>query len=75
MDKNDYRIEKLSETFSKHADIAEADNQSSIKNYRESFPRSDIPEWMENPFNISRALSVMAAEIESLKTFVIKNKI
>lgn len=67
MDKNDYRIETLSETFSKHAHQADVNHQESIKKYTESFPESDLPKWMDDPFNLSRALSVMAAEIDRLK--------
>ena len=67
MDKNDYRIETLSATFSKHAEKADENHQESIKNHNEAFPESDLPEWMEDPFNLSRALSVMAEEIARLK--------
>ena len=68
MDKNDYRIETLAKAFSDHADKCDKSHQRRIRDHCESFPNSEVPEWMKDHFNISRALSVMAAEIERLKT-------
>lgn len=67
MEKNDYRIETLSRTFLNHAEKAERKHEESVMNHRDAFPDSEIPEWMDDPFNLSRALSVMAAEIARLK--------
>lgn len=67
-DKNSYLIEDLPAIFGKHADEADWNHQQSIKNHREAFPDSELPEWMSYEFNISRALAVMAAEIDRLKT-------
>lgn len=68
MDKdNDYRIENLAFLFEKHAEQADFNHQQFIKKYREDFPDSELPEHLSNEFNIARALSVMAAEIEKLK--------
>jgi hypothetical protein len=60
---NDYRIEQLASTFAKHAD----DFDESCRNQREAYPDSDP---VLNNFNLPRALSVMAAEIDRLKNLV-----
>ncbi len=59
-DKNDYRIEALSSTFSDHADKFDEDT----KRHAEKFPDHYLT---NNGFNLSRALAVMCCEIERLK--------
>jgi hypothetical protein len=67
MKKSDYRIESLASIFGMHADEAEKNYKESVEHHLEAFPDSDLPEWMADDFNLARALSVMAAEIERLK--------
>lgn len=69
-DSNDYRIQSLGITFSKHADQAEIDAIEMIKRFTENFPQTELPEHFRNCFNIARALSVMACEIERIKHFL-----
>ena len=40
------------------------------ENFKKDHPTEPIPDWMENGFSLSRALSVMAAETERLKNIV-----
>lgn len=75
MNQKEYRIEDLPELFSKHASEAQRNHEEALMNYRDSFPDSEPPEWMNNDFNIAAALSVMAKEIVRLKKFEIKKKI
>jgi len=63
----DYRIEVLADTFAKHAEEAELSFLKNRKKYKEMFPDDLPPEHLEIPFNLSRALSVMAHEIQQLK--------
>jgi len=67
-DKNSYLIEDLPGIFANQAEEAETNHERMVKEYEENFPESDPPEWLKSNFNIARALSVMAAEIDRLKT-------
>lgn len=64
---HDYRIEALGSTFAKHAEITDKQCQQSIQNFKENNPDCPVPEPMKENFNLARALSVMASEIEMLK--------
>jgi len=66
-----YLIENLTEIFDKHAKDAQAHHKKKVKDYEENFPNSEYPEWNKDYFNISRALSVMAKEINDLKEWMI----
>ena len=65
---HDYRIQALAGVFSDHADMAEASNQYSVACHKQNYPDQELPEQIMNPFNVAKALSVMAAEIAELKT-------
>ena len=69
-DTNDYRIENLGHTFGKHAEMADQLHEDDVARYLANYPDSPMPEHFKNSFNISRALSVMACEIEKLKHLV-----
>ncbi len=69
-DNNDYRISTLSSTFGNHADIEDKQNEEMLLRYQEEYPDSPIPEHMIYPFNLFKALCVMACEIERIKHFV-----
>jgi len=64
---HNYNIEALASTFADHAGMSDAHQQQINAMFKESNPGQDLPEHMANPFNVARALSVMAAEIEKLK--------
>lgn len=64
---HDYRLETLASTFGTHADMADAHQEFINKSFAEQNPGQELPEHMKNPFNVAKALSVMAAEIEKLK--------
>jgi len=64
----DYRIEALSATFCKHAEEADRIRKEHIRNFKDKFPGEKIPDYSLDNFNICRALSVMACEIEKLKS-------
>jgi len=64
---HDYRIENLASTFDKHAQKIDKLNEEMLRNLLENYPSSEIPSHMNDPFNIARALSVMACEIDRLK--------
>lgn len=66
-DTNDYRLESLSGTFLKHAEKGDENHRMQVENLKNNFPDQELPDHMKNPFNIARALSVMAAELEKLK--------
>lgn len=67
MDSHEYRIESLGNIFAKHAEEADKNNEIHLEKYKENYPDSPIPEHMKNPFNVAKAFSVMACEIERLK--------
>ena len=65
---HDYRIEALASTFEKHAEEADIQHKHFIDMHKINYPDSPLPPHFEaEMFNISRALSVMAAEIEKCK--------
>lgn len=63
-----YIIEELGAKFENHANLSEKDHQQQIKNFKENYPDTPLPEYLEEGFNLARALSIMAFEIERLKT-------
>lgn len=65
--KYDYRLETLASTFSDHAEMIETHQEQINKMYTEQNPGQELPEHMKNPFNIAKALSVMAEELNKLK--------
>lgn len=64
---HDYTLETLASTFADHAGMADAHQEQLNQLFKDSNPGQELPEHMKNPFNVARALSVMAAEIEKLK--------
>ena len=62
-----YLLEDLASTFAKHADELEKKQKQMRKQYKKDHDGQDLPDYMKDPFNLSRALSVMAQEIENLK--------
>jgi len=62
-----YLIEDLVLTFAKHADDLDEMQKNNIESFKKSYPGSDLPLHLENPFNLSRALSEMASEIVNIK--------
>lgn len=67
---HDYSIEKLSETFADHADLADQHQQFVNTMYAEQNPDQELPQHMGNPFNAAKAFSVMANEIAQLKKWI-----
>lgn len=67
---HDYSIEKLSDVFSEHADLADQHQKFVNKMYSEQNPEQELPEHMGNPFNAAKAFSVMANEIAKLKEWI-----
>lgn len=63
----DYRIEALGTTFSDHAEISDNHTKQMIEQFKTNFPEAEVPSHFNNQFNLCRALSVMACEIERLK--------
>lgn len=63
----DYRLESLSAIFAEHADRADKCQEDLVKQYREDYPHTPLPDHFKDGFNIARALSVMACELEKLK--------
>ena len=69
MDKN-YTVEALGYTFFKHAEQYDEALKEDIRKFKENFPDSELPEHMKTGFNVARALSTMACEIEKIKHFL-----
>jgi hypothetical protein len=65
---HDYRIDSLASTFAEHAEMAIKHQENINRIFIENNPGQELPDHMSNPFNIAKALSVMASEIEKLKT-------
>ena len=63
----DYRIESLGGLFSEHADKSDKSREERLMLFQEENPTSELPEHYKNEFNLPRALSVMAYEIDRLK--------
>ncbi len=63
--KYDYRIQALASELSKHADQFDAKVEAHEKDWKERCPDRPAPVPC-NSFNLCRALSVMALEIERL---------
>lgn len=70
MTKYNYSIEDLTKQFSTHAEDFIIQNEKMKKMREGNFPDSDLPEFLNDPFNLSKALSVMCAEIERLKQII-----
>lgn len=66
-EEDQYCIENLVTTFGVHAEMSDAHTQQTIDVFKETCPETEIPEHLKNPFNISRALSVICLEIEKIK--------
>jgi len=64
---HDYSVEKLCNVFSEHAEMADRHQKFVNEVFVEQNPGQEIPVHMGNPFNIAKALSVMADEIAKLK--------
>lgn len=64
----DYSIDKLPAIFANHARIANNINQQQIQNYREISEGAPLPDHLKNPFNLALALSIMAQEINDLRS-------
>lgn len=69
-DNNDYSIENLGAIFAKHADIADDEHEKMIKQYIQQYSDNPLPKHLKENFNIARALSVMASEIDRLKQII-----
>jgi len=67
MKNNDYKIEGLSGIFADHAIKAEENDKLLLQQFLEQNPGSPIPDHFIDPFNIAKALSIMAFEINRLK--------
>jgi len=65
---HDYSIEKLVTTFAEHAEMFRQHNEQVCKAYKEQYPDQEIPAHLVNPFCMAHAFSVMAGEIEKLKS-------
>jgi hypothetical protein len=66
----DYRLESLASIFAKQADDSDLCNEAYKERQLLLYPDVPLPKYMEYPFNIARALSVMACEIERLKHLI-----
>ena len=64
----DYSIDNLTRIFATHARITNNMHQEQIARFKEANPDAPIPDHMKDPFNISLALSVMAQEINNLRS-------
>lgn len=64
---NDITLEKLIETFTKHAEKYEEKNQKSKDNFTMYFPDEEFPEWMQTDFNLPSALKYLCEEIKAIK--------
>lgn len=62
-----YSIDTLPEIFEGHALESDKMLAKTITTFLESNPKEELPEWMNNPFNIARALSVMCHAIRELQ--------
>lgn len=66
-DETDYSIENLEFIFMRHAEEAEQRNKEIIDNFKKDYPNEDIPDHMKSSFNLAKALSVMANEINKFR--------
>lgn len=64
----DYSIETLVFTFSQHAKLFEEQNEEIANDFKKNYPNEELPAHMLETFNIAKALFVICAEIEKLKT-------
>jgi mRNA-degrading endonuclease RelE of RelBE toxin-antitoxin system len=64
---HDYSIENLAATFEKHAQELDKDTEELLKKFMEEDPEEPIPKYIDNPFNLPRALCVMMKEIDRLR--------
>lgn len=64
---HDYRLEALVSIFDTHANQSEKNSLDAESSFRIKYPDCPVPEHMVNPFNLARALSVMAYELQRLK--------
>lgn len=64
----DYSIEKLPGIFANHARIANNINQEQTQKFMEANPGAPLPDHLRYPFNIALALSIMAQEINDLRS-------
>lgn len=63
----DYTLEALIKSFEAHAQTTDNQCKCALERFKENEPNEQIPEWLENPFNLSRALLVMAQEIKMMR--------
>jgi hypothetical protein len=63
----DYRIETLQSIFEEHSLLNEKNRKDSILRFKLNFPNDPLPVHYDDDFNISKAFSVMAKEINELK--------
>jgi len=63
----DYTLSGLALTFGEHAKMSESHRNFAIEEFKKNFPDQEVPTSLTYDFNISKALSVMAAEIEKIK--------
>ena len=62
-----YNLEGLIKKFSEHAKFADDYRENQLNEYKKEFPEQDVPEHLLQDFNLARALSYLASEIDALK--------
>ena len=67
MDTHDYSIEGVLDEFEHHATHVTLANEEQLAKFIEMHPDGPIPDALARPWNLSRALAVMASEIKKLK--------
>lgn len=67
MTKDTYTLEFLIKKFSQHKEESKVTNNKLCKQFKNNNPKTPIPEYLQNPFNIPEALLCICKEIDELK--------
>jgi len=62
-----YSIETLPDIFAAHARIANNMNEGQLNSFIEKNPGEPVPDYLQNPFNIALALSIICQAIKDLQ--------
>jgi len=69
---DDYTIENLVKTFSKHSESFEESQEEMIIKFKANNPEDPLPAHFTDEFNVSKALWAMCSEIEKIRGILIR---